>query len=58
MGVKGYEKYKRMLNLGWKSSWATGFEGNFSSCDNDNRIKVDWMVCHSYCKDLHQRLLP
>ena len=38
MGVKGYEKYKRMLNLGWKSSWATGFERNFSSCDNDSRI--------------------
>ena len=28
----------RMLNLGWKSSYATGFQGNFSSCDGISRV--------------------
>lgn len=33
MGGEGYEKYMRILSLGWKSSQATDFRGNASSCD-------------------------
>ena len=59
----------RKLNWEWKSCEATGLEGSISSCDgvngvwkNDYRlrvwVKVKWIVFHSDCKHLHQRLPP
>ena len=37
MGKEEHDKYMRMPNLGWKSSEATNFQGNVSSCDDISR---------------------
>ena len=38
MGGDGHDLYMRMLNLGWKSSQATGFQENVSSCGGISRV--------------------
>ena len=40
----------RMLNLGWKSSQVTGFQGNGSSCDGINDMEVMTMHFGQYEK--------
>ena len=38
MSGEGNELYMGMRNVGWKSSWATGFEGKLSSCDGISSV--------------------
>ena len=38
MDWEGHESYMRMLKLGWKSGYVTGFLGNQSSCDGVSRV--------------------
>ena len=68
MDGEEHEQYKRILNLGLKSSfkqlvsreqWVLGIllVGYWS---NENRVweNMDWIIFHFDCKHLHQRVLP